>query len=146
MTKTVITFGTFDLTHVGHVRLLRRAAALGDRLVVGVSSDELNWAKKRKVCQFTFEERAEIVGAFRFVDEVFKEESLELKPQYVRERGASLLVMGDDWRGRFDDMPCEVLYLPRTEDVSTTEILARVRAGCAPITQPRTRTVAGTFA
>lgn len=133
--RTVITFGTFDLPHVGHVRILQRAAALGDRLVVGVSSDELNWSKKRKVCQFTYEQRAEIVRAFGCVDEVFKEESLELKPQYVLAHGADLLVMGDDWAGRFDDMPCEVRYLPRTEDVSTTSILRRVRStadlGCA---------------
>ena len=118
--RVVITFGTFDLFHVGHVRLLGRAAALGDKLVVGVSSDALNQAKKGRAPVYSEDARMEIVRAMRCVDAVFLEESLELKEAYIREHGASVLVMGDDWEGAFDDMCERVVYLPRTPHVSTT--------------------------
>lgn len=126
--RTVITFGTYDVFHVGHVRLLARAAELGDRLVVGVSSDALNESKKGRPPVYTEAERMEIVGAMSVVDEVFVEESLELKRKYIVEHGADVLVMGDDWKGRFDEMGevCEVVYLPRTPSVSTTALIEHI--------------------
>ncbi|MFL6080736.1 MAG: adenylyltransferase/cytidyltransferase family protein [Ornithinibacter sp.] len=126
--RTVITFGTFDVFHVGHIRVLQRAAALGDKLVVGVSADALNIAKKGRAPVYTQEERMEIVASLRVVDEVFVEESLELKRDYILEHGADVLVMGDDWAGRFDWVSdvCEVVYLPRTPSVSTTGIIEHI--------------------
>lgn len=123
---TVITFGTFDLFHVGHVRMLARAARLGDRLIVGVSTDQLNYSKKKKFPVFSESERLEIIRSLDCVDHAFLEESLELKRRYILRHDANLLVMGDDWAGRFDHLSdvCEVRYLPRTEGISTTEILA----------------------
>lgn len=123
---TVIAFGTFDLCHVGHIRVLKRAASLGDRLVVGVSSDALNRTKKDKDAVYSQEERMEIIGSLRFVDETFLEESLEAKSEYIKTYGASILVMGDDWKGKFDDMPCEVVYLERTPSISTTALIERI--------------------
>src|SRR6476659_5053849 len=115
MPRTVITFGTFDVFDVGHLRVLERAAALGDRLVVGVSADALNERKKGRAPVFTQSERMEIVAALKWVDEVFVEESLEQKREYIERYGADVLVMGDDWSGRFDELKdiCEVHYLPR---------------------------------
>lgn len=125
---TVITFGTFDVFHIGHLAVLERAAALGGRLVVGVSSDALNLGKKGRQPVFPQEERLAIVAALRCVDAVFVEESLELKSSYIREHGASTLVMGDDWAGKFDDMQefCRVVYLSRTPAVSTTAIIEKI--------------------
>ncbi|MEP9399503.1 adenylyltransferase/cytidyltransferase family protein [Mesorhizobium sp. KR2-14] len=133
MAKTVITFGTFDVFHIGHLRILERARALGDRLVVGVSSDHLNFKKKQKYPVFSEHDRRSIVSALACVDEVFSEESLEWKGKYISTYNADILVMGDDWAGRFDEFKslCEVIYLPRTENISTTEILAAVRATSA---------------
>ena len=126
--RTVITFGTFDVFHVGHIRVLQRAAALGDRLVVGVSADALNLAKKGRAPVYSQDERMEIVASLRVVDEVFVEESLELKRDYIVEHGADVLVMGDDWAGKFDWVSdvCEVVYLPRTPSVSTTGIIEHI--------------------
>jgi glycerol-3-phosphate cytidylyltransferase len=126
--RTVITFGTFDVLHVGHIRILKRAAALGDRLVVGVSADALNQAKKGRAPVFTQDERLEIISSLKFVDEVFVEESLELKRDYIVEHRADVLAMGDDWRGRFDFVSdlCEVVYFPRTPSVSTTELIEHI--------------------
>jgi glycerol-3-phosphate cytidylyltransferase len=114
MSKTVITFGTFDVFHVGHLRVIERAAALGDRLVVGVSADALNERKKGRAPVFSQAERLEIVAALKPVDAVFVEESLELKRDYILEHEADILVMGDDWAGKFDEFSdiCEVHYLP----------------------------------
>ena len=125
---TVITFGTFDVLHVGHVRVLNRAAEHGDRLVVGVSSDALNFSKKGRSPVFDQDERLEIVSNLKVVDTVFVEESLELKRQYVLEHGADVLVMGDDWAGKFDYLSdvCKVVYLPRTPSVSTTAIIEHI--------------------
>ena len=120
---TVITFGTFDLFHVGHLEILKRARGMGGRLVVGVSSDALNVSKKNKTPVYSESDRMAIVSAIQYVDEVFLEESLEKKADYIRTHGASILVMGDDWQGRFDDMPCNVVYLPRTPSISTTETI-----------------------
>ncbi|MHA3837380.1 adenylyltransferase/cytidyltransferase family protein [Terrabacter sp. AAH1] len=126
--RTVITFGTFDVFHVGHVRVLERAAALGDRLVVGVSADALNVAKKGRAPVFSQDERLEIVAALKVVDAVFVEESLELKRDYILEHKADVLVMGDDWAGKFDWVGdvCEVVYLPRTPSVSTTGLIEHI--------------------
>lgn len=131
----VITFGTFDLFHVGHVRIIERAKALGDHLIVGVSTDQLNFSKKGIFPVYSQDDRATIVSAMHAVDEVFFEESLELKADYIREHKADILVMGDDWAGRFDDMKafCEVRYLPRTEGVSTTSIKKHIAAPVRPI-------------
>jgi choline-phosphate cytidylyltransferase len=128
---TVITFGTFDILHIGHLRVIERARALGDRLVVGVSSDALNLAKKGRVAVFPENERLQIVRALAAVDEVFLEQRLEDKRDYVIEHGATVLVMGDDWEGKFDDLGdiCRVVYLPRTPSVSTTAIIEKVVAG-----------------
>lgn len=123
---TVITFGTFDLFHIGHLNILERAKQLGTRLVVGVSSDALNFQKKNRHPHTNQTNRMRVLGALSCVDDVFLEESLELKADYIREHGATLLVMGDDWEGKFDDMPCRVVYLPRTPSISTTELIERI--------------------
>lgn len=131
---TVITFGTFDILHVGHINILRRAREMGERLVVGVSSDALNFAKKGRYPVYSQSERCEIIGVIRYVDDVFVEESLELKREYILRHKAGILVMGDDWRGRFDSFNdiCEVVYLPRTPSISTTSIIEIVRSTPAP--------------
>lgn len=127
--RRVVTFGTFDVLHVGHVLILERARALGDRLIVGVSSDELNFRKKGRRPIYSQDDRLHIISALRCVDEVFIEESLEKKGDYLRRHRASVLVMGDDWAGRFDEFKsiCEVVYLPRTPSISTTEIIEVIR-------------------
>ena len=129
--KRGITFGTFDVFHYGHLRILERARELCDRLTVGVSSDELNFSKKGRNPYYSFEERARIVGALKCVDEVFKEESLERKAEYIRQCRADILVMGDDWTGKFDWVipltGCEIVYLPRTPVISTTALIERIR-------------------
>ncbi len=126
--RTVITFGTFDVFHVGHVRVLARAAELGDRLVVGVSADALNVAKKGRAPVFNQDERLEIISSLAVVDEVFIEESLEKKKEYIVDHGGDVLVMGDDWAGKFDWVSdvCEVVYLPRTPSVSTTGLIEHI--------------------
>lgn len=120
---TVITYGTFDLFHIGHVNLLRRLRELGDRLVVGCSTDEFN-AVKGKQSAMPYEHRAGILRAIRYVDDVFPESDWEQKRADIAREGAQIFAMGDDWVGKFDDLGdvCEVVYLPRTRDVSTTEI------------------------
>ena len=127
--KRVITFGTFDVFHIGHLRLLERAADFGDFLLVGVSTDALNISKKGRAPVFPQTERADIIQALRCVDDVFFEESLEAKADYIRLHRADILVMGDDWSGRFDEFRdiCEVVYLPRTPSISTTAVIERVR-------------------
>jgi glycerol-3-phosphate cytidylyltransferase len=127
--RRVITFGTYDVFHFGHVRLLERARTYGDHLIVGVSTDALNFSKKGVYPTFSGAERIAIVSALRCVDEVFFEESLELKRAYVERYRADVLVMGDDWAGRFDfcsDL-CDVVYLPRTEGISSTEVKQKIR-------------------
>ena len=126
--RTVITFGTFDVFHVGHLRVIERAAALGDRLVVGVSADALNLAKKGRVPVFSERERMAIIAALKPVDAVFLEESLEEKRSYLVEHQADVLVMGDDWAGKFDEFEdlCEVVYLPRTPAISTTALIEKI--------------------
>src|SRR5690606_1285731 len=123
--KTVITYGTFDILHVGHINLLRRARALGDRLVVGLSTDEFNQGK-HKSSLLNYENRKAVLEAIRYVDEVFPENSWGQKQDDIRRYSAAVFVMGDDWAGKFDFLSelCEVHYLPRTRDVSTTAIKA----------------------
>ena len=125
----VITFGTFDVFHVGHLRILERAKALGDRLTVGISTDALNTKKKGRAPVFTQAERMDIVAALRCVDEVFLEESLELKRDYLIQHQASILAMGDDWAGKFDEFSdiCRVVYFDRTPAVSTTAVIEKIR-------------------
>jgi glycerol-3-phosphate cytidylyltransferase len=122
--RRIITFGTYDLFHIGHVSIIERARALGDHLTVGVSTDALNFSKKGKYPVFPEDDRVQIVASMRAVNEVFLEESLELKEEYVRRFKADVLVMGDDWTGRFDFLShlCEVVYLPRTPEISSTGI------------------------
>jgi len=125
----VITFGTFDVFHVGHVNILERARLHGDHLIVGVSSDNLNMKKKHRYPIYSQEDRMHIIRSLRFVDEVFIEESLELKEEYIKYYNADALVMGDDWAGKFDQFKslCDVIYLPRTPSISTTEIIEIVK-------------------
>jgi len=129
MNKRVITFGTFDVFHIGHVNILERAKKEGDYLIVGLSSDELNFSKKQRYPVYPQAQRVKIIESLRFVDEVFIEESLDLKAQYIQQFNADILVMGDDWVGKFDAMNqhCEVKYLPRTPSISTTEIIEVVK-------------------
>lgn len=121
---TVVTFGTYDLFHIGHLRLLERARALGDRLLVGVSTDDFNFRKKGKYPIYPQEERRAIIDGLRCVDGTFYEDSMDLKRQYLVENKADCLVMGNDWVGRFDEFRdiCDVVYLERTTNVSTSEI------------------------
>ena len=122
---TVLTYGTFDLFHVGHVRLLRRLRALGDRLIVGCSTDEFNAIKGKKSI-FTYEDRHEILSSCRYVDQVFPEEEWDQKPKDVMRYGVDIFAMGDDWAGKFDyleaEVGCTVTYLARTADISTTQV------------------------
>lgn len=122
--KKVITYGTFDLLHYGHVNLLQRAKALGDYLIVAISTDEFNWNMKNKKCYFRYEERKRLVEAIRYVDLVIPEESWEQKISDVEEFKVDTFVIGDDWEGKFDFLKekCEVVYLPRTPEISTTQI------------------------
>ena len=122
--KKVITYGTYDLLHYGHVNLLQRAKALGDYLIVAVSTDEFNWNKKQKKCYFSYEERKRLVEAIRYVDLVIPEEDWEQKISDVKEFKIDTFVIGDDWEGKFDFLKeyCEVVYLPRTPEISTTQI------------------------
>ena len=120
--KRVITYGTFDLLHYGHINLLKRAKALGDYLIVAISTDEFNWDAKRKKCYFTYEQRKALVEAIRYVDLVIPEESWEQKRSDMHEYHIDTFVIGDDWEGKFDYLKeyCEVVYLPRTEGISST--------------------------
>lgn len=122
--KKVITYGTFDLLHYGHINLLRRAKELGDYLIVALSTDEFNWNEKRKVCYFTYEQRKQLLEAIRYVDLVIPEENWEQKVSDVNEFKVDTFVMGNDWEGKFDFLKdhCEVVYLPRTPEISTTQI------------------------
>jgi glycerol-3-phosphate cytidylyltransferase len=128
MGKKVITYGTFDLFHIGHLEILRRAKELGDYLVVVISTDEFNWDEKQKTCVYPYEHRAEIVKAIRYVDEVISETSWEQKMTDVAKHDIDIFVMGDDWKGKFDFLKdqCEVVYLPRTDGISSTQIKAEL--------------------
>lgn len=121
--KKVLTYGTFDLLHRGHINILKRAKNLGDYLVVAVSSDEFN-AIKNKKAYHSFEDRKYILEAIKYVDEVIREDDWNQKISDVKNHNIDIFVMGDDWEGKFDELKeyCEVVYLPRTKDISTTKI------------------------
>ncbi len=123
MGKTVITYGTFDMFHIGHLKLLQRAQELGGRLIVGVSTDEFNAQKGKKVL-IPYEQRSEIVANIKGVDLVIPEKGWDQKAEDIEKYNVDTLVMGSDWRGKFDHLKelCEVVYLPRTENISTTEL------------------------
>lgn len=125
MGKTVITYGTYDLFHVGHLRLLQRARELAGpdgRLIVAVSTDRFNWVEKSKKCAIPDKQRMEIVGALKCVDLVIPEDSWEQKKTDVEKYHVDVFVMGDDWKGKFDFLKnqCEVVYLARTPDISSS--------------------------
>ena len=126
--KVILTYGTFDLFHVGHVRLLKRLRQLGDKLIVGLSSDEFNTLKGKQTVM-TFEQRKEILLSCRYVDDVFEESCWEQKRSDIERERVDIFAMGDDWAGKFDDLQdvTEVVYLPRTEHVSTTEVKMMVK-------------------
>lgn len=123
MPKTILTYGTFDLFHIGHLRLLQRLRALGGRLVVGVSTDEFNQSKGKQTI-VPFADRAEIISGLSCVDLVIPETCWKQKADDIKQHQVDILGMGDDWRGKFDDLSslCEVVYLPRTEGISSTQI------------------------
>lgn len=118
----VITFGTFDLLHIGHINVINNSRKYGDKLVVGVSSDKLNYSKKQKYPVYNEKDRMSIIESLKGVDEVFKEESLDKKREYILKYKADILIMGDDWKGKFDEFSdiCKVVYLPRTKGISST--------------------------
>ena len=123
--KRVITYGTFDLLHYGHINLLRRAKSLGDYLVVGLSTDEFNNKEKNKECYFDYENRKLLLDAVRYVDLVIPEENWEQKISDIQKYNIDVFVIGDDWKGEFDylkDSGVEVVYLPRTKEIATSKI------------------------
>ena len=122
--KRVITYGTFDLLHYGHINLLRRAKALGDYLVVALSTDSFNWEQKQKKSYFSYEERKAMLEAIRYVDLVIPEENWDQKKTDIGKYNIDVFLMGDDWEGKFDFLKdqCQVVYLPRTPEISTTKI------------------------
>lgn len=123
--KRVITYGTFDLLHYGHINLLRRAKALGDYLIVALSTDEFNWDSKNKKTYFSYEQRKQLLESIRYVDLVIPEENWNQKKNDMREYHIDTFVMGDDWKGKFDFLRAEgvnVVYLPRTPEISSSKI------------------------
>ena len=123
--KKVITYGTFDLLHYGHINLLRRAKSLGDYLIVGLSTDEFNNIEKNKECYFDYENRKSLLDAVKYVDLVIPEKTWEQKVSDIQKYNIDVFVIGDDWKGKFDyleDFGIEVVYLPRTKEISTTKI------------------------
>ena len=121
--KKIITYGTFDLFHIGHLNILRRAKELGDYLIVAVSSDKFN-ASKGKKAYHSVEDRVKILKSIKYVDEVIVEESWDQKVKDIQKHNIDVFVMGNDWQGKFDELKeyCEVVYLPRTDGISTTKI------------------------
>lgn len=128
--KTVLTYGTFDLLHVGHIRLLERAKALGDHLIVGLSTDEFN-AMKHKSSFLPYEQRKEILESIRYVDKVIAETCWEQKASDIQKYKVDVFVIGDDWAGEFDFLKqhCEVIYLPRTLDISSSSLKGQLKNG-----------------
>lgn len=127
--KTIITLGTFDLFHLGHLNMLQRCKEYGDKLIVGVSTDKLNFRKKNRYPIYDQQSRKKILENILGVDEVFFEESLEMKREYIIKYNADIFIIGDDWKGKFDfckDL-CEVIYLTRTPSISTTELIEKIK-------------------
>lgn len=127
--KRVITYGTFDLLHYGHINLLKRAKMHGDYLIVALSTDEFNWASKQKKCYFNFEKRKALLEAVRYVDLVIQENTWEQKSSDIELYQVDTFVMGDDWKGDFNflDGQCNVIYLERTPEISTSQIKADIK-------------------
>jgi len=124
----VLTYGTFDLFHIGHLNLLRRLKSIGNYLCVGISTDEFN-NKKGKACTIPFEHRMDIVGSLKYVDYVFPEISWEQKVEDIDKYKIDIFAMGDDWTGKFDFLSskCKILYLPRTLDISSSSIKSDIK-------------------
>lgn len=123
--RRVITYGTFDLLHYGHINMLQRAKKLGDYLIVALSTDEFNWKEKQKKCYFSYDQRLKLLEAVRYVDLVIPETCWEQKVTDAKEYKVDVFVIGDDWRGKFDFLKAqgvEVVYLPRTPEISSTQI------------------------
>jgi len=121
----VITFGTFDLLHIGHINILKNAKSLGDELIVGVSTDKFSIEKKNRKPIYNENNRKQILESLKFVDKVFFEESFEKKREYIKKYKADIFVMGNDWEGRFDEFNdiCKVVYFDRTPSISTTNLI-----------------------
>jgi glycerol-3-phosphate cytidylyltransferase len=121
--KTVLTYGTFDLLHYGHLEILSRASSLGDKLIVGISTDEFN-ELKGKTCVLPYEKRKELLESLDYVDKVIPEDNWEQKVSDVKENDVDIFVMGSDWEGKFDELKvyCKVIYFPRTKGISTTKL------------------------
>ena len=130
--KRVITYGTFDLLHYGHVNILKRAKALGDYLIVGLSTDDFNWNEKHKKSYFSYDKRKSLLEAIRYVDLVIPESEWDQKKRDVHQYDIDVFVIGDDWAGKFDFLKeegIEVVYLPRTPEISSTQIKADLNGG-----------------
>lgn len=127
--KRVITYGTFDLLHYGHINLLKRAKAKGDYLIVALSTDEFNKKDKNKVCYFEYEKRKALLESIRYVDLVIPEKNWQQKSEDILLYKIDTFIMGDDWKGKFDYLSeyCEVIYLERTPEISTTKIKEELR-------------------
>jgi glycerol-3-phosphate cytidylyltransferase len=121
--KIIITYGTFDMFHIGHLKLLQRLKELGDKLIVAVSTDEFNKGKGKKV-MIPYEQRAEIIANIKCVDKVIPENTWEQKIEDIQKYNVDIFAIGDDWEGKFDFLKeyCEVIYLKRTQDISTTQL------------------------
>ncbi|MFT5613070.1 MAG: glycerol-3-phosphate cytidylyltransferase [Granulosicoccus sp.] len=132
--SVILTYGTFDLFHVGHLRLLRRLSGLGDRLIVACSTDEFNLGKG-KMTAIPFDHRVEILEGCRYVDRVIAEDNWDQKRDDVQKYNVDLFAMGSDWKGKFDFLGdlCDVLYLPRTENISTTELKELIQTMRSPV-------------
>lgn len=126
--KKIITYGTFDLFHIGHLKLLERLKSLGDELIVAVSTDEFNELKGKKTI-IPYEQRAEIVAGIRFVDKVIPENNWEQKRDDIKKYNINTFAMGHDWEGKFDELKeyCDVVYLPRTEGISSTDLKQQLK-------------------
>lgn len=122
--RRIITYGTFDLLHYGHINLLKRAKALGDYLIVALSTDEFNWNSKQKKCYFSYEKRKQLLESIRYVDLVIPETCWEQKVNDILQYHVDIFVMGDDWKGKFDYLKqyCKVIYFPRTPEISSSQI------------------------
>ena len=121
--KTVLTYGTFDLLHYGHLEILRRASLLGDKLIVGVSTDKFNEIKG-KTCVLPYQKRKELIESLDYVDKVIPENNWDQKVTDIQDNDIDIFVMGDDWKGKFNELKvfCEVIYFPRTNGISSTKL------------------------
>jgi len=121
--KVIITYGTFDMFHIGHLKLLKRISKMGDKLIVAISDDKFNEGKGKKV-MIPYKQRAKIVKSIKYVDKVIPEKNWEQKVRDIQKYNVDVFIMGDDWEGKFDFLKeyCEVVYLPRTQDISTTQL------------------------